>query len=138
MQKPDARYVLDSYALLVFFKRQPGWHEVQKLLSEAATSGENLLMALINWGEVHYVTLRDRGQKDAEKVVQVIDILPITIVSPDRAMTLQAGTFKALGGIAYPDCFAAALAAKENASVVTGDPEFKKLEKLGLVRVRWI
>jgi ribonuclease VapC len=38
--------------------------------------------------------------------------------------------------IAYTDCFAVALSAKLNASLVTGNPEFKKLQKR--ISIQWI
>ena len=38
--------------------------------------------------------------------------------------------------IPYADCFAAATAIKEKATVVTGDPEFRKVE--GLVGIDWL
>ena len=36
----------------------------------------------------------------------------------------------------YPDCYAAALAALRDAAVVTGDPEFKRIE--AEVKVQWL
>ena len=36
---------------------------------------------------------------------------------------------KANYSIAYADCFAASLALAKNAIIVTGDPEFKKIEE---------
>jgi len=38
--------------------------------------------------------------------------------------------------MSYADCFAAATAIRENAAIVTGDPEFKKLGKE--VEIDWI
>ncbi|HOW64450.1 MAG TPA: PIN domain-containing protein [Candidatus Paceibacterota bacterium] len=38
--------------------------------------------------------------------------------------------------MAYADCFAAALAKAENAELVTGDPEFKEVEKE--IRIAWL
>jgi ribonuclease VapC len=41
---------------------------------------------------------------------------------------LDAARLKSEHAISYADCFAAATAIKEGASIVTGDPEFKKVE----------
>lgn len=131
-------YVLDSYALIVFFKHDEGWQEVDQLLSAASRSEENLLMSLINWGEVYYTRIVDVNKEHAESTEKVMERFPITIIPPDLDMTRQAAIFKSSGGISYADCFAAALAKKENAILVTGDPEFKKLEKLGHIKVKWI
>jgi ribonuclease VapC len=40
------------------------------------------------------------------------------------------------GRIAYADCFAAALALQQNATLVTGDPEFKHLENQ--ITIHWV
>jgi ribonuclease VapC len=93
-------------------------------------------MSIINWGEIYYNTFRVQGKKTAESVVSQLDRYPIEIVDVDRSLTYQAATFKGLYKIAYTDCFVAALALRFKASVVTGDREFKKLEKD--IDVEWI
>ena len=62
---------------------------------------------------------------------------PIDVVVPDLDTTLLAARFKAGGGISYADCFAGALASRSNLPVLTGDPEFSRLESYG-VQVQWI
>jgi len=49
---------------------------------------------------------------------------------------MRAAEIKAQYAISYADCFAAATAEKLSASIITGDPEFKKVESL--VSVDWI
>ena len=138
MQKSKELYVLDSYALIVYFKHHKGWQEVEHLLSVASQTGVQLFMSLINWGEVYYTRIVDVDKEQAEWTEKVMEQFPISVIPPDLDMTRQAALFKSLGGISYADCFAAALAKKENAILVTGDPEFKKLEKLGHIKIKWI
>ena len=138
MRKSSGTYVLDSHPLLTYFKLQPGWEEVELLLSQSREADKKLLLSLINWGEVYYSILADRGEEDAERMERIVEDFPIEIVAPDFDMTRQAAIFKSQGGISYADCFAAALAVKENAILVTGDPEFKKLEKKGYLKIKWI
>jgi ribonuclease VapC len=138
MQKSGELYVLDSYALIVYFKHNEGWQEVEQLLSDASRGGIQLLMSIINWGEVYYTRIVDVSKEQADWTEQIIKRFPITIIPPDIEMTRQAAIFKAMGGISYADCFAAALAVREHATLVTGEPEFKKLEKLGHIKIKWI
>ncbi len=137
MQKHTEMYVLDSYALLVLFKQQEGWEEVKRLLDEAEQTKQKLQMSLINWGEVLYISLVSSGKERMEATERIINFFPISIIPPDQTITRLAAEFKATGGISYADCFAAALAIEEDATLVTGDPEFKRLEKKGL-KVLWI
>ncbi len=48
----------------------------------------------------------------------------------------EAAEIKARHPISYADCFAAATAVRFQASILTGDPEFKKLGDL--VQVEWL
>jgi len=71
-------------------------------------------------------------------VVGDLSRLPINVVGVGDDLTLarQAATYKATRKLSYADCFAAALAKARNAELVTGDPEFKALEKE--IKVTWL
>ena len=64
--------------------------------------------------------------------------LPIDIVGVGDDLTIarQAAIYKATHKMAYADCFAAALAKIKNAELLTGDPEFKEVEKE--IKVVWL
>ncbi|MCX6902108.1 MAG: type II toxin-antitoxin system VapC family toxin [Verrucomicrobia bacterium] len=133
-----ATKVLDSWALIAFFEDEPAADEVEKLLQQAADEKHKLLMSVVNWGEVYYNTMREVSQAAAEQKAQEIASLPIEIigVSDDLTLAKQAAIFKALHKLSYADCFAAALAKQRNAELITGDPEFKAVEKE--IKVDWL
>ena len=130
--------VLDSWALIAFFEDEPAADAVEKLLQQAADEKHELLLSVVNWGEVYYNTMREVSQEAAEQKAREIASLPIEIVGVGDDLTLarQAAIFKATKNISYADCFAAALAKIKNAELVTGDPEFKQLQ--GDVRIAWL
>ena len=66
-----------------------------------------------------------------------MDELPIEPVDVDREQALTASHIKAQWPIAYADCFCAALAVLKDATILTGDPEFKSLEEAS-VSIQWI
>ena len=129
-------FVLDSFALLVFFEQQKDWKKVEGFLVAAASDQIELLMSGINYGELFYITAQREGLEQANKIIKAVDSLPIKIIYPDRELTLQSAEIKAQGGISYADCFAASLAKKYKAKLITGDPEFKKLSKQ--ILLEWI
>jgi uncharacterized protein len=129
-------FVLDSFALLVFFEQQKDWEKVEYYLVQASNDKVELSMSLINYGEIFYITAQREGLEEAERIIKIVDGLPIHIVNPDKAQTIHAATHKAEGGISYADCFAAALTEKLSATLVTGDPEFKKLKNK--ISIDWI
>jgi predicted nucleic acid-binding protein len=121
--------VVDSWAVIAYFDDEGSAEYIGKLFGDAHESGIPLLMTVINLGEVWYSIARERSDTDAEQSIQDVADLGITIVDADWQLTHQAARFKAKGRIAFADCFAAALAKREHAPVMTGDPEFKPLEK---------
>lgn len=128
--------VLDSHPLLAYFEREEGWEQVAELLQQASAEKCHLLLSVVNWGELYYVTMREYGEEYAEKVRHALSQMPIEVRDADKELTLIASRLKAGGGLSYADCFAAALAMKRKCELVTGDKEFKQVE--GSVKVRWI
>ena len=90
----------------------------------------------INLGEVYYKTIRTLGLEGAKDFVENFLRLPINIILPDSALIWKAAEIKAQHPVSYADCFVAATAITYDATILTGDPEFKKLGKL--VSVQWI
>jgi ribonuclease VapC len=128
--------VLDSHALMKYFEREENWEKVAEMLQEAMDQKYRLLLSVVNWGEIYYITRREYDEEDAEKVLRALRNMPIEVKDADKETTLEAAKLKAAGGLSYADCFAAALAMKKKCELVTGDKELKQVEKG--VRIRWI
>jgi ribonuclease VapC len=128
--------VLDSYSLIAYLEKENGAEKMIEVFRVGRDSGKALLLSVVNWGEVYYITLREAGRERAEAVAQLISTLPIQIISADLELTKQAAEFKAIKKMSYGDCFAAALAKLRKAELVTGDEEFKQVE--GEVKILWI
>ncbi|MDA2925143.1 PIN domain-containing protein [Acidobacteria bacterium AH-259-L09] len=77
-----------------------------------------------------------RGLEVVHKVITAIDQLPIQTRDSDREITFAAAHVKAHYAISYADAFAVALAQLRHGTIVTGDPEFEKVEKL--VSIEWL
>jgi len=126
--------VLDSFALLAYLKMEGTFEKVKGLLAAEDTL---LLMNEINLGETYYILAKERGIEKAEYFINtILPSLSIKSVSNNFQDVLQAARIKAEYSIAYADCFAAATAIKAEASLVTGDPEFKKVQKI--VEIDWM
>ncbi len=122
----DETYVLDSYALLAHLEGEAGAGRVESILRAAQEGKTRLFLSVINLDEIFHITLRELGHRKAEEALFLVEQLPLEIVDADRELTLQAARLKAAYPVAYADCFAAALARREQAKVVTGDPEFDR------------
>jgi len=128
--------VCDAHALIAYFEKEEGWQKVTEYFQQAGASRMPLLLSTVNYGEVFYITLREAGRAAAEEVLSAIKSLPIQLVPVDEEIALAAAEFKAKGGLSYADCFAAGLAVVAKAEVITGDPEFKRIQED--VHIAWI
>jgi predicted nucleic acid-binding protein len=128
--------VLDASALIAFFEREAGYEKVKKAMLDAVEQGRDLLMSVVNWGEVYYFLIRRYGIEKADQAMMLIGTFPIDIVPADEAVTHQASLYKALQKLPYADSFAAALSKIHNAELLTGDKEFQLVEKD--IRILWV
>jgi predicted nucleic acid-binding protein len=133
-----ATKILDSWALMALFNDEPGAAEVEKLLQKAGAGTHKFLMCVVNWGEIYYSVMRGASPEMAEQKVKEIAAVPIEIVPVDADLHLarQAAIYKATHRISYADAFAAALAKIRKAELITGDREFKALEKE--IKIAWL
>ncbi len=129
--------VFDSFALVVLFEHQPGWEIVRDHLFDADTNGFHHWMSAINYGEFYYTDAMKNGFEHAEASREIAEALPIEIHVPTLSEIMEAAHWKGGGNASYADCFAATLALLKDIPVLTGDPEFKKLEAHG-VKVEWL
>jgi ribonuclease VapC len=128
--------ILDASALVAYLWKQSGYEKVQDIFTKATDDEKRLLMTTVNLGEVYYLLLRDHGPEDADKILKVIETLPIDFVEIDMRLAKQAAVYKATKKLPYVDCFAAALANLQKGEVITGDKEFKVIENE--VKIVWI
>ena len=131
-----ASKVLDSYALMAFFGDEPGADLVRDLILKAEENKVNLLMSVVNLGEVWYSIARTNSPEVADQYIGEINGMAIEIVDIDWQLTRQAALFKANGNISYADCFAAALAKAKKAELITGDKEFRSLQDE--IKISWL
>ncbi len=119
-------YVLDANALLDFLANGPGAERVEDLLKDARPPNP-LLVSVVNWGEVFYISWQRHGEGSARQTLADLLQLPIQIVPVDVPQVLKAGELKAVHKIPYVDCLAAALATLNQATLVTSDRDSEKL-----------
>ena len=130
------KIVLDSFALVGFFHKEPGWEKVRQILQELSSRGENALLSRINWGEFYYIIKRRVGKHKTDEAMTLLDQLPVEILPVDDLLVKEAAEIKADYPVAYADAFCIATAIRLNGHVLTSDPEFRSVETL--VPVIWL
>jgi predicted nucleic acid-binding protein len=135
--KPIA-YVLDSFALLAFLEGERGMPRVRELLSGAEAGAHQIYLSLINFGEVLYITERENGLHSAQRTLAAIDQLPLQMVPVSQATVMAAAHIKARYPLSYADAFAVVAAQAHQGILVTGDREFRSVEKAGIIKIEWL
>jgi predicted nucleic acid-binding protein len=129
-------HVLDSHALISYLQREKGFETVKHAMEKAVQKGVKVLMTAVNWGEVYYIIKREEGIRVAEAMVEIIDTLPVELLAAGKELARQAALLKADKKMSYADCFAAAAAIMHKATLITGDKEFREVEKI--INIEWI
>ena len=129
-------FIFDSHALLKFFQKEKGYEKVVHLLEGIRKTGATQYINAINLGEIIYATKKEFGDQKKLEVLANIERLNFTILPIPNNLIFQAAEYKAQYALSYADCFALASAVEYKATLVTGDPEFKKVEHL--VDIVWI
>ena len=95
-----------------------------------------LKLSAMNWGEIYYNIVRSKGPVAGQEYLILMERFPIEVVDIDRAMIMEAASWKARCAMSYADCFVAALAQREGAAVITGDKEFHQIAHE--IPIHWI
>ena len=128
--------VLDSHALVAFLREEPGSEIVRKILEKAAERDAPVLMTEVNYAEAQYIIRRKEGDEAWAAIANELPVMPIDFHPADRRLADAAAEYKSRYKLSLADAFAAALAKLKKAELVTGDPEFKAIEKE--IKVTWL
>ena len=128
--------VLDSFALIAYFRGEPAGVPVKELLLKASKTDMPVHMTEVNYAETKDMILRKDGTDAWAEAAKVLIALPIEFHPADRELADRAADFKSRFSLSLADAFAAALAKQQKAELVTADPEFKALEKE--IKIDWI
>jgi len=128
--------ILDSHALLALLRGEVGSERVRQILERAAERDTPVHMTEVNYADVQYLVRRKQGDAAWQTIAAELVAAPIEFHPVDRRLADLAADFKSRFKLSLADAFAAALAKAKKAELVTGDPEFKAVEKE--IRIAWL
>jgi len=136
MARKTKSVVLDAWSVLAYLEDEPAGSKVADLIADSHESGADLMMSVVNAGEVWYIIARSASAAEADSSIAELRQLGIEFVDTDWKLAHAAAVFKATRSMSFADCFAAALAKENKAGLVTGDREFKQVESD--INIRWV
>jgi ribonuclease VapC len=128
--------VLDSWSIIAYLEDGSSARNVEEIIVNAHEYKIPLMTSVVNAGEVWYIVARKTSPENADGAIRDIQRLGVDFVEADWALTKAAAAIKSKARMSYADCFAAALAKRKQAVLVTSDPEFKQVS--GEVKVHWV
>ncbi len=133
-------YVLDAWAILAWLAGEPAARRVERELRAAEARGLRLHFSVINAGEVYYRQAKAVGFNAADRFLADLrsGALPLRLADAHERRVWQAARLKAKYPIAYADAFAGALAQELDLRVLTGDRDFRVLERASECRIEWL
>src|SRR3974390_2976310 len=102
--------VLDSFALIAYFRDESGAEAMEQLLISAGKRDNPLHMTDVNCAEVKYSIVKKDGPAAWVAAPKVLERLPINFHPTPRVLTDSAADFKSRFKLSLADGFAAALA----------------------------
>jgi ribonuclease VapC len=128
-------YVIDAQPIVAFIKRESHWRQIGDTISATSRGEVELRLTAVNAGEVVMAAERSLGAAAGHRALASVQQWT-EIIDVDLELAARASWFKLRGGISYADCFAAALAHRDDIPLITGDPEFHRVEDV--IRIAWL
>lgn len=128
--------VLDACALLALLQDEPGAEKMEQLFHAAAEADRPVYISAVNWAEVLYKMERKFGLYGLTGARHFLQTMPLEVSPVGREQAEAAALLKNKHGLGLADAFAAALAKEKKAELITGDHEFKAVEKE--IKINWL
>lgn len=125
-------YVLDTSALVSYFKDEPAAGEVETVLREPA----GFMLPFMTIMELRYVLARTLALPQVEQIIGNLRASGAPIIESSPAWGTAASRLKTRGGLSLADAWIASLALMHDAELLHKDPEFERVDGLRSHRLR--
>ena len=125
------KIVLDTRQLLIFFKGEKNAETVKDILELIENGSIEGFVNAITLTEIYYIYFRIDKKIAEERVNQIKQSMKIVPIEENIA--IQAGMFKGQYKIPIADSLIAASAYLLNATVISDDPDFRKIKDLNIM-----
>lgn len=133
-------FTVDACALIAYLFDEEGADLFENLLIRARNNEVEMIMHMVNLGEVYYDALKRNDFVTAQTTYDHVKQLPIRFEKCiSNQLLFKAGELKTSYRMSYADSFAAAQTILLNAELLTTDhKEFEPLAQANAIRIKWL
>jgi len=125
------KVVLDTKPLIKLFAKEESWEKVKEILSCIENGELEAGICVVTLTEIYYKYLQEeRPDLAVARTEQLKYALYLKKLGIDEETAIMAGEFKGRYNISIADAFIAASARSEGATVISDDPDFKKIPEI--------
>ena len=125
------KVVLDTKPFIKLFAKEEGWETVQKILSKIEDNEIEASISVVTLTEIYYKYLHEKrpdlAKTRTEELRYAIYLKKLEI---DEETAVKAGEYKGKYNIPIADAFIAAAAYSEEATIISDDPDFKRIPEI--------
>jgi len=113
------------------FAQEEGWNEVQKILFKIEAEEIEAAISVVTLTEIYYKYMQENRPDLAKmRVEELANALYIKKLDISQSVAIKAGEFKGKYSISIADAFISATAYFERATVISDDPDFRKIPEI--------
>ena len=125
------KVVLDTKPLIKLFAQEEGWEAVQKILAEIEAREIEAAISVVTLTEIYYKYLQEKRPDLAKTRTQNLRYaIYLKKLEIGEEAAVKAGDFKGEYNVSIADAFIAASAYLEGSTVISDDPDFKKIPEV--------
>jgi len=129
-------HVLDASALYRYLTDEPGAAIVADVLKNASSASPQVIMSVVNWGEVYHTLVKRIGLVKTDKLMrELLERVPLSLVGITQSDAERAARLKGQYNLPYADAFAAAITTAQHVLVTAGTEHFSRVPKLRLLKL---
>lgn len=129
MDIPKDQFILDACAMLAYLNNEEGVEIIGEVLERGNRNEARIFITAMDLAEIFHIVLKKEGRDKALKTILLIKNLPVECVGLDEALLMLAGEIRVQFPLTLGDALVAAVAKTKKAKIITGDKDFKDLEK---------
>lgn len=124
------RVILDTKPLIRLFAKEEGWENVQEISSKIEAEEIEGAISVVTLTEICYKYLQEKRSDLAKARTEELRYATyLKKLEIDEEVAVKAGEFKGKYNVSIADAFIAATAYFEGSTIISDDPDFKRISE---------